>query len=510
MPSQGPATRRPRHRVAMALSLVAVAVAVAVLVWRAQLPGVETTRPSQPTLIVLPLHPAGARHEEGVLAEGLSAELAAPLRRVQGLRTIARASALRAGADHLNLAQLAQRTGATHVLTGELRELGGDQLHLDLQLLDAPAGRTLWSHSYEHKLGSLALLEREVAQAVATQLHMPLPAIADTTGPLDPQVLRDYLEACELVDSPQRSRGLDLLREITRKAPDFVRAHATLARALATTLRGAGGGSAADLDEAMAESAGALKLDPDSADAHVAQAILACRVGDWASCLDGFMRALQLDPADAEARIAYAYWLSALGYIDKALAEAEHAWLMDPLSYTANFARARLLDTVGRHDEAAHYLGELGSESGGLVYAKWHNAVWRHDYASAGKLVAAMPRSEGFRESYTVVTEALSEPRLWPQALPLIATSERANGGINVQRIMMPNPDYGIVITGLEKMLRDGWPSYYMLLWMPEYSEMRRDPAFEDFLKRTRLLDYWRARGFPPQCRAEGDGAVCR
>jgi len=75
--------------------------------------------------------------------------------------------------------------------------------------------------------------------------------------------------------------------------------------------------------------------------------------------------------------------------------------------------------------------------------------------------------------------------------------------------IMMPNPDYGIVIAGLEKMLRDGWPSYYMLLWMPEYAAMRRDPAFQDFLKRTRLLDYWRERGFPAQCRADGDGALC-
>jgi len=507
MPSQGPGTRR--QRIALALVLVAVA-AVAVLVWRVQLRGVEATRPSQPTLIVLTLHPAGARHEEGVLAEGLSTELAAPLQRIEGLRTLARASALRASADHLDLAQLARRTGATHVLTGEFRELGGDQLHLDLQLLDASAGRTLWSHSYERKLGSIAPLQHEVALAVATQLHLPLPAMAETTASVDPQVLRDYLEARELIDGPQRSRGIDLLREIAKKTPDFARAHAMLARALASTLRGTGGGSAADLDEAMVESARALELEPDLADAHVAQAILACRVGEWAHCVNGFTHALQLDRADAEARIAYAYWLSALGYVDEALAEAEQAWLTDPLSYTANFARARLLDTVGRHDEAAHYLGELSSESGGLVYAKWHNAVWRHDYPSAGKLVAAMPRSEGFRESYTVVSEALSEPRLWPQALPLIATSERANGGINVQRIMMPNPDYAIVITGLEKMLRDGWPSYYMLLWMPEYVEMRRDPAFADFLKRTHLLDYWRTRGFPPQCRAEGDGAICR
>ena len=38
----------------------------------------------------------------------------------------------------------------------------------------------------------------------------------------------------------------------------------------------------------------------------------------------------------------------------------------------------------------------------------------------------------------------------------------------------MPSPDFAVELAGLEKMLRDGWPSYYLLLWMPEYAAMRR------------------------------------
>jgi len=497
---------RTSRRMAAALVLVGAVAAAAMVIWRTPPGAVETAAPALPTLIVLPLHAAGARAEEGVLAEGLGAEFAPQLQHIQGLRTIGHATALRAATEHLDFSQLAQRTGATLVLSGELRELGGEQVHLDLQLRSAPAGRTLWSHSYEQKLAGVAGLEREVAQAIATQLQMTLPPAPENSPPLDPQLLRDYLQARELIEGPQRARGLDLLRQIVNKAPDFARARAALARACTATSRG----SATEFEEGAAEAARALELDANLGEAHVARAVLACRDGDWGRCMQAFTRALELDPADAEARATYAFWLAALGRVDEALAEVERAWATDPLSYNVNFSRARLLDTVGRHDDAARILAQLSAESGGLIYAKWHNAVWRHDYATAGQLVAAMPRSDGFRESYTVVTEALSEPRLWPQALPLIATSERAHGGINVQRIMMPDPDYGIVIAGLEKMLRDGWPSYYMLLWMPEYAAMRRDPAFQDFLKRTRLIDYWRERGFPPQCRAAGDGAVCK
>jgi TolB-like protein len=500
-------TRRLHGGIWILLVLLAT-VAVGVWIARRQPPD-AAEEPTAPTLIILPLHAAGARHDEGVLADGLSVELIGHLGHVQGLRVIANATAQHARADHLDVAQLSRRIGVTHVLEGELRESGGDQIHVEARLLKAPEGRTLWSHAYDRKLADSAVLQHEIAEGVAATLHFEPPPNAAPPASIDASVLREFFEARQLLDSPQRPRGIDLLRGIAVKAPQFARAHAALARTLTSTLKGTGGGTNVELNEAMAESARALELDQDLSEAYTAQAVVACRVADWARCLELFERALALDPNDVESRIAFGYWLSALGYIDRALRETETASRTDPLGYNVTFARARLLDTVGRHNEAARFLDTLNAESGGLIYAKWHNAVWRHDYAAAAVLVATMPRSDGFRESYTVVTEALSEPRLWPQALPLISTSERASGGINVQRVMMPNPDYGIVITGLEKMLRDGWPSYYMLLWMPEYAAMRRDPAFQDFLKRTRLLDYWHAHGFPPQCHAAGDGAEC-
>jgi tetratricopeptide (TPR) repeat protein len=385
----------------------------------------------------------------------------------------------------------------------------GSQLQIELRLRDVRDATVLWTQSYDDRaVSELPALEHEIAQAVAATLRLPFGAHAARHNELDPHIYREYLEARRLLVGPQRAHGLDLLRELTSKAPDYARAHATLARALTSNLR-AGTGTNSDLDEAAREAARALELDPDLAETQTALAILACRAGDWGRCMDAFRRALVLDPSDAESRDSYAYWLAALGYVGRALHESESAWRSDPLSYNANFSYARLLDTAGRHLEATHYLDALSAESGGLVYAKWHNAVWQHDFKTAARLTAMMPRSDGFRESYIVVTEALAEPRLWPQVLPLISTSERANGGINVQRIMMPNPDHAIVLSGLEKMLRDGWPSYYMLLWMPEYAAMRRAPAFQEFLKRTRLLEYWRVNGWPPQCRAEGDGARC-
>jgi hypothetical protein len=38
---------------------------------------------------------------------------------------------------------------------------------------------------------------------------------------------------------------------------------------------------------------------------------------------------------------------------------------------------------------------------------------------------------------------------------------------------------------------------------------LRRDPAFQDFLRRTHIIDYWRSNGWPAQCHAEGERAIC-
>jgi len=502
-----PAAERLRHRIELALLLLALVAAGAWFAWHEQEPGMA--EPNVPTLVVLALHAAGARHDEGVLAEGISEELGAQFASIEGLRGIASTSAQRAASEHLDGARLARRVGVSLVLEGELRESGGDQVHLDLRLFRAPDGRTLWTHAYDRSLAAANALEREIAQDVAAALKLRLDARQPWHGEVDPRSYRDYLEARRLLVGPQHARGLDLMRALVLRAPDYARPHATLARSLTGDVR-AGAGIHNDLDEAARAAARALELDPDLSEAQIASAVLACRAADWGRCLEAFRGALALDPNDAEARNTYAYWLAALGYVDHALHEAQTAWRYDPLSYNANFSYARLLDTAGRHEEAMHHLDALSSESGGLIYARWHNAVWRHDFKTAAQLTAAMPRSDGFRESYIVVTEALAEPRLWPQVLPLISTSERANGGINVQRIMMPNPDYAVVLSGLEKMLRDGWPSYYMLLWMPEYAAMRRDPSFQDFLLRTHLLEFWRSAGWPPQCHAADDGAaVC-
>ncbi|HEX7917066.1 hypothetical protein [Rudaea sp.] len=48
-----------------------------------------------------------------------------------------------------------------------------------------------------------------------------------------------------------------------------------------------------------------------------------------------------------------------------------------------------------------------------------------------------------------------------------------------------------------------------LMLWVPELAHVRSSVAFQEFLQRHHILDYWSSHGFPAQCKAEGDGARC-
>ena len=509
MPKGTDAVARPSHSSAQhywAAVLLACGAALAVF-WHFSTRDAPPPVVMRPTLVVLPLHAPGANTpEQTLLAQGLSHDLPARLAHVHGLRTIGATSAEHAQSQKFDLVQLAETLGVNRALEGSLRQ-ADDHLLVELRLSAVPDGRTLWAQAYTRRREDWLDLERQIAVAVADALELKYDAPV-ASNPVNPQQLLDYLAARRLLDGGDHARGVQALRTLGAAAPDFAIAHATLARALVEDLRR----EDADADT-VAEISANLKRarahDPALADARMTEAILACRAADWDACFGAFRAALALDPLDTDCRITYAYWLAGLGYVAQALHETESAWAADPLSYDANFARARLLDTLGRHDEAKQFLDGATPPTAGLVYARWHNALWRGDLAAARDYAAAMPQSDGFRESYLGITEAFADPTRWAQVQPLIGTSERATGRINILRAMLPNPDCPVELAGLERMLRNGWPSYYLLLWMPEYRMLRTDAAFPAFLQRTGILEYWRRSGFPPQCHALADSARC-
>ncbi|MEO7050449.1 MAG: winged helix-turn-helix domain-containing protein [Rhodanobacter sp.] len=477
----------------------------------APVPAVASAAPAAPrSVIVLPLKVIGGSPADAAFADGLGEDLITLLSRVDGLHVIARTSAALAQDSGEDLPAIARRLQVSYALEGSVQH-EGDQLRASLRLVDIASAQTLWAGQYNRAAVEVFVLERDVATSVASVLALKLSAglQAQLARSEDSGLYRRYLEArhqlhgdSSLLAGAPRLQAV--FRQLVADAPGYARGHAGLALALNQMAFIDPADAAPKHVEAVAEATLALQMDSSLSDAYAVLGDDACRHADWEQGLSLLRRGLELAPADSILRMWYTRHLLTLGYLGQALSEIQIAYAADPLSARVNYEYARVLDSLGRHDEAQRHLAVSRVTR---QAAFWFNAVWRGDLAHLQQFV---PDDLRFTDSYVAAGAALRDPRQWPAARRSIAASEKSAGDApNWLRVLDPQSDIAADIAMLETVWRTGYSGMDSMLWNPELANYRRDPAFQDYVRRTRMLDYWRVHGWPDRCRAAGAGVAC-
>ncbi len=500
-------------------------VTFALLRWRDAAAPVPASSPTAtaapPTLVVLPLKAIDQSKGSRVIADGLSEELIGSLAQIDGLRVIARESTAIAAAESTDPAALAKRLGISHALEGSLQQVG-QHLRIRLRLVDAGDGSALWAKDFDRDASEVLALQRDIAQAVAAALTLRLGLGAAPKKSGDAEFLRRFLAARALAANIDVPPDVSVepaeaeFRALLRERPDDARVHAGLARALeirafrrpelATALR----------EESLQEARLALRLDPSLPDPFFLLAIEDCRLDRWEACVGGLSRLRSLAPSKLDAYMGIAGVLARLGYLDKSEAQYREAAARDPINADVDFMVGRILDTQGRHQEAQSLLARTGPRG---VYGRWFNAIFRRDYAAALREAEAYD-APGASDRYGVrlkpssvlTARALADPALWPKAFASMRQFERDNPGrMSFGRVFMPDaPAHAPeLIAGLADARRRSYSSYDLLLWTKDLAYLRRDPAFQAYLRDSGILAYWHKHGFPKQCRPDGDGAYC-
>ncbi|MET0654498.1 MAG: winged helix-turn-helix domain-containing protein [Pseudoxanthomonas sp.] len=521
-----PPSRRKRRRWLIPLAVLAVLVTGTFAWWRYASPpptaAAKAVPARMPTLVVMPLKAIGNDNACRELADGLGEEMIGTLAQIEGLRVIARESTTIAASESADLARLVQRLGITHALEGSLQQ-DGQRLRIRLRLIDAGSGRALWARDFDRDATEVLSLQREIAQAVATSLTLKMgltatPAVKSG----DAEFLRRYLVAQALLRSRQGviDRTVEPaeaeFRALIRERPDDARAHAGLASALATRAYRRPHLATALRAEAMQEAALTQRLDPSLPEPYFLQGAEACRANRWEPCLALLEKTSALSPNFYPARYQHAMALAQLGYLDRAEATAREDVARDPINPGKNFTLGRILDTLGRHEEAR---AQFDRSDIFATYGRWFNAVWRKDYAEAARIAERDFDDENLRDteagrlkaSYLASSRALVDPAYWPQAEAEMREFEAKTGLLNFNRVLMPDAGAHAaeLIQKLDVLRERSYSSWDLLLWTRDLAYLRRDPVFQDYLRENGILDYWKKHGFPPQCRAQGAGAVC-
>ncbi len=337
------ADRAGGSRRAWVAAFIGVAVIVAGLAFVLMRTAGDEPRPgegivaSKPAVAVLPFVDMSEQQDQTYFADGLSEEILNLLAQSAGLRVIARTSSF-SFKDHpgLDIATIARRLGATHVLEGSVRK-SGEQMRITAQLVDGATSAHLWSRTYDRKVTDVFSVQDDIAGAVSAALNAALneddpPQRADTTSS---QAFELYLHGKYFFNRGGESdviRAREYFEQALHDDPNYARAWAGLAGTYNATL------SSDQADAQVSQRAWlqsierGLSLGPGLPEAHVRAAQYYWWHGDWETSEQHCKLAIALNPSDALVLTVSALKALAVGHRLEALSLQRRAVAVDPLS----------------------------------------------------------------------------------------------------------------------------------------------------------------------------------
>ena len=295
------------------------------------------------SIAVLPFENLGDENGSESFAAGVQDELLTDLAHIAELKVVSRTSVLqyRPGQPR-NLPEIGRQLHVAYILEGTVRTLGR-KVRISAQLIDARTDLHQWAQVYDRPLDDVFAIQSEIAQTIADQLDATIDprekAAIETQPTHDLTAFALYTRAKELIDTissnPRGKENLllaaQLLAEAVARDPQFLLAWCELAKAH-DSLYFLGFDhipSRLSLGEAAVNAA--LKLKPDSGDAHLARA---------RHLYQGY---LAYEPALAELEIARrslpnnagvftlaAYIYRRQGKMEESTREFENALALDP------------------------------------------------------------------------------------------------------------------------------------------------------------------------------------
>src|SRR6266404_522725 len=279
----------PRPLLLGGLSLAVLGIALASFVFlrgrvSAPPPSGVSNPISEKSIAVLPFENLSDDKQNAYFSDGVQDEILNGLSKVADLKVISRTSVMQYRSQTgRNLREIAKALGVAHIVEGSVQR-SGNRVRVSAQLINAQTDMHLWGQHYDRDLADVFALESELAEKIVGQLKATLSpeekaAIEDQ--PTKDLVAHDlYVRAKDLIDGISvRAQGKDdlfqavgLLDRAVARDPAFLRAYCALARAHDSLYFYGDDHTAGRLDLARKAVDAALKLRPDSGEAHLALA----------------------------------------------------------------------------------------------------------------------------------------------------------------------------------------------------------------------------------------------
>jgi TolB-like protein/lipoprotein NlpI len=439
------------------------------------------------------------------VAVGFTDALIRDLGRIRSLRVVSGEGV--ANGDRRALSLIGMELGVDALLRGSF-ERTADRLTVAAELVGTTDGRRLWSGAYERKASELQAAERSISKAVAHALAGPSTALErrlpDPAAEVNPEAYELFLRGLSHVgrdSEPDTDQAIALLERSAALDPSFIPVQANLALAY---------GNKSSLfrpDDPQWEEKGfaavrrTLALDPDSAEAHFAQAVMLWRPSygfPSREALAELRKALASRPDFDEAWHVRGVILFHVGHLEAGLHHVEKALELNPASTLARFRLGPIYVYQRRYEEAIAALRRVPRQT---FPAQWtHQMAWallalgRLDEAQ-GEIDSALAEDGrdpgGVVHAARAMLRARRGDRRGAEADIAVAAQAKSFGHFHhtayaIGAVYSTLGETDKAQEWVEIAARTGFPNFMMFETDPNLTQLRVRPRFQAFLASLR------------------------
>jgi len=287
------------------------------------------------SVAVLPFENLSEDKANAYFATGIQDEILTRLAKLNELKVISRTSTAQYQSKPGNLREIAKELGVAHLLEGSVQKVG-EQVRVNVQLVDAQDDAHVWAETYDRKLTDIFAVETEIAKSIAEQLRAKLTGHEQEALALkptsNPEAYDAYLrglaaESESLVSVYPLQKAISFYKRAVHLDPSFAIAWARLSQMYSLLYSSFG--------DRLGDAKGALEraqaLQPDAPETLLALAHYQNdELREHERARETFLRVGKLLPGNSEVPASLANIARREGQWDKVTEYSEQALVLDP------------------------------------------------------------------------------------------------------------------------------------------------------------------------------------
>ncbi len=449
------------------------------------------------SIAIMPLKNLTGDAENDYLSDGITESLINEVSRVESLKVISRGSAFQFKDKDVSAREIGEKLGVETLLEGSLKQ-SGEQLRVEVRLINAQDGTVLWaSDSEQKKMSDIFAIQDGIACQIVTELKVKLcgevaPAERYTKNVKAYQLYLRGMYYRNRLGADDLKRAVGYFENALKVDANYALAHEGSASTYAVMELNAmvPPQTVAALAESHARRA--LELDDNLAGAYLALgAVTTMQNYDLAERERFYRLALQKNPNYRTARLWLANNYTVQGKFEEAEAEILRAREIDPLSYGVRMQLAELYWYWRKPDKAieqAEQMLALKPDDGSGAYSLLARAyLQKNDFDKAFAALEKIPTDSLMRFALLNADGRRDEAGKYAEAF--INSGEGKNSPYKVADVYALLGEKEKAFAWLEKAYQMRQADLVSLKIDPAFDDLRDDERYQDLLKRVHLAD---------------------